>query len=84
MSWLLVADVLKGKINRFVSKFFWIPFGRLTTSFNKETTATILTSFDGDPVGAWVGDVLGDLEGLDVGRGETVGLVGAGVGEKQA
>jgi len=39
----------------------------LTTSFNKETTATILTSFDGDPVGAWVGDVLGDLEGLDVG-----------------
>ena len=62
-----------------------MPFGRLTTSFNKEgTTATILTSLDGDPVEFFDGDVLGDLEGLNVGRGETVGLVGAGVGEKQA
>ena len=52
-----------------MSKYFWIPFGRLTTSFNKEDTTviTILTSFDGDPVGEFDGDVLGDLEGLDVG-----------------
>jgi hypothetical protein len=59
--------LLKEKI-KFVSKYFWIPFGRLTTSFNKEDiTVTILTSFDGDPVGFFDGDVLGDLEGLDVG-----------------
>ena len=47
------------------------------------TRYVLFTSFDGDPVGFFDGDVLGDLEGLDVGRGETVGLVGAGVGEKQ-
>jgi len=43
-----------------------MPFRRLTNSFNKEdTTAITLTSFDGDPVGFFDGDVLGDLEGLD-------------------
>ena len=34
-------------------------------SIKEDTTATTLTSFDGDPVGFFDGDVLGDLEGLD-------------------